>query len=125
MPQNTLKEMTGKMIESYSFGRIGISGKVYNSDLIILGAKVISSWWRKDGHRLSCGDIEVVFDFKPDAFIAGQGNPGLMKTGDDVIRKCGEENIEFLECPTGTAVELFNKYFNEGKKVAGCFHLSC
>ncbi|MFH1958640.1 MAG: MTH938/NDUFAF3 family protein [bacterium] len=113
------------MIESYSFGRIKISGKIYNSDLIILGAKVISPWWRKEGHRLSCGDIEVVFNFKPDVLIAGQGDPGLMKTGEDVIRKCGEENIEFSARPTRPAVELFNGYFNEGKKVAGCFHLTC
>jgi len=114
-----------KIIESYSFGRIKISGEVYDSDLIILGDKVIPSWWREEGHRLSCGDIEVVFSFKPDVLIAGQGDPGLMKTGEDVIRKCGEENIEFLERPTRAAVELFNGYFNEGRKVAGCFHLTC
>jgi len=113
------------MIENYSFGSIKISGKVYNSDLIILGDKIISSWWRKSGHKLVCEDMEDVFSFKPEIIVVGRGEPGLMSVEEDVIRKCSEEEIEFFERPTKAAVKLFNGYSGEGKKVAGCFHLTC
>jgi hypothetical protein len=41
-----------KMIESYKFGEIIITGKKYDSDLIIYPDHIDSSWWRKEGHLL-------------------------------------------------------------------------
>ena len=37
------------MIEEYSFGQILISGKKYNSDLIIFADHIYDNWWRKEG----------------------------------------------------------------------------
>jgi hypothetical protein len=112
------------MIDDYSFGRIVIMGKIYKADLIILGKRVISSWWRKEGHKLFCRDIKEIFEFKPEAIVVGCGSPGLMKVQKDVFEKCESEGIEIFVKPTSTAVKIFNS-IHEKKKTAGCFHLTC
>jgi len=44
------------MINNYTFGHLVFKNKSYNKDLIIIktakGEKIISNWWRKEGHLL-------------------------------------------------------------------------
>ncbi|MCD6413384.1 MAG: hypothetical protein J7L54_04490 [Elusimicrobia bacterium] len=112
------------MIEDYSFGKIVIDGREYISDVIVLGNRVVSSWWRKEGHKLFCRDIKEIFDFNPEAIVVGCGSPGLMKVQADVFEKCETEGIEIFAKPTASAVKIFN-FLHEKKKTAGCFHLTC
>lgn len=110
-------------IESYEFGRIVINGKEYTQDLIILGDKIISNWWREEGHLLQIVDIIEVFEFKPKIFIIGTGASGLMRVSDDLIKKLQEENIDYYILKTKDAVKKFNEIENKNK--AAAFHLTC
>ncbi|HID32748.1 MAG TPA: hypothetical protein EYP24_05165, partial [bacterium (Candidatus Stahlbacteria)] len=47
-------------IESYQFGRITVDGKTYHSDIIIYPDRIVSSWWRGEGHYLKKVDIEEI-----------------------------------------------------------------
>lgn len=110
-------------IESYEFGEIIINGKVYRSDLIILGDRIIENWWREEGHLLQIVDLFEVFEFKPQVLIIGTGASGLMKVSEKVIKKLQEEKIEYFILKTKDAVKNFNEI--ENRKKAGAFHLTC
>jgi len=113
------------IIENYSFGKIKILNKLYTEDVKILGTKVIPSWRRKEGHKLYPEDIEDILSFEPEVIVVGTGSPGLMSVQDEVKQLCEEKEISLISCPTEEAVEIFNKLSEEGKKIAGCFHLTC
>jgi len=73
------------MIEDYSFGKIIINGKKYDSDLIIFKDHIYDSWWRKEGHNLCIDDIKEIIDIKPEVLIIGTGYFGLMKVPQELI----------------------------------------
>ena len=67
-------------IDNFEFGSIVIDGKRYTSDLIIYpDGRVVTSWRRKRGHRLSGDDIVELVDSQPEVIIAGTGVSGLVK----------------------------------------------
>lgn len=111
------------IIESYEFGKIVIDGKVYKSDLIILGDKIIENWWREEGHFLQITDLIEIFNFKPEVLIIGTGASGFMRISDDLLKKLQNEKIEYHILKTNEAVKKFNEIKN--KKKAGAFHLTC
>ncbi len=67
------------IIQEYRFGYMKISGKGYTTDLKIIGDKVISNWWRKQGHRVFKGDVEDLIKEGVEVIIIGQGDPGMMR----------------------------------------------
>lgn len=113
------------MIESYSFGRIVIDGRVYNSDIIIYpDGRVQDSWWRKEGHTLSISDIGDLVNTKPDIIIAGTGANGLMRPEGKLESHLTRMGIAFQALPTAEAVKLFNEHCKT-RKAGACFHLTC
>lgn len=112
-------------INSYSFGKIVVDGTEYTADLIILPDRVYSSWWRKEGHSLCMEDLVEIFKDKIEIIVVGTGAYGRMKVPDEVIRELKQKGIETYIAETEKAVALFNKLTEEGKKVAGAFHLTC
>ena len=100
------------MIDSYGFGEIVVDGQRYTSDVIIYPDRVDSSWWRKEGHRLSIEDLEDIVKAKPETLIVGtpthpQGTPeseiGWLQSrvpGDAVtytgwVRHCSQVAVNF------------------------------
>ena len=113
------------MIDSYSFGRIVIDGKNFDSDCIVSRDSVNGNWWRKSGHELSIEDIkEVIEREKPETVVIGKGKYGLMKIlkeTEDYLKGC---EIEILSENTDVAVKIYND-ISKDKKVVGFFHLTC
>jgi len=113
------------MIEEYSFGRITISGQQFTSDLIIFpDGKVLDSWWRQMGHRLTFEDILPLIETKPEVIVAGTGASGLMKPVAELTHLLARQEIEFVASSTGKAVDIYNRLVNQ-KKVGACLHLTC
>lgn len=110
------------MIDSYSFGRIVVDGVSYSRDLIILPDKIITTWWRREGHRLSVDDLKDIETVNIDNLVIGTGAYGLMKVDEGIKRKLEKRGIKVFAAPTKKAVEIYNSL--EGEK-AGCFHLTC
>ena len=113
------------MIDSYSFGRIVIDGKKFDSDCIVSHNSVNASWWRKSGHELSIEDIRKIIEKeKPEAIVVGKGKYGLMKILKETEDYLKEHGIEIHSGKTDEAVKIYND-ISQDKKVVGFFHLTC
>jgi hypothetical protein len=112
------------VVDSYSFGRIAISGKSYASDLIIYPDRIDPQWWRETGHYLSLVDIRNIFDENFEVLIVGTGYLGLMKVDEEVIRHAKSLGIEIIIEKTKKAVDEFNRICDRKKTIAA-FHLTC
>lgn len=112
-------------IENYKFGEIKIGGKVYTRDIKIFGEKIFPNWWRKEGHYLYKQDIDDILGLKPDYLIIGTGAYGVMKVDPELKEYLNRNNITYFILDTSSAVKKYNQLIQEGKKVGGCFHLTC
>ena len=114
------------MIESYTFGRMSIDGKLYNKDLILLpDGAVISPWWRQQGHRLVLSDLKPVLDAAPRILVVGTGEPGRMKPQAKLETELRARGILAIVLPTQKAVDKYNALAGKGESAAACFHLTC
>jgi hypothetical protein len=115
------------MIDSYDFGVMVIDGKRYTSDVIVFPDKVMSGWWRREGHRIYVEDLKEVFSHKPppEVLVIGTGYSGLVKIMAEVNEALKERGIKLIAQPTGEACKTFNELLKAGKAVAGAFHLTC
>jgi hypothetical protein len=111
-------------IDSYSFGKMVIEGKIYQSDLIIYPEKVDPSWWRKEGHKVQLEDLTAILAVSPEVLIIGTGYMGLMKVPDELRKELLKRNIELYVEKSSRAVEIFNS-INTKRKTVAAFHLTC
>ncbi len=112
-------------IEHYSFGSMKINSREYQKDLIVFSDKILSGWWRREGHSLSIEDLKEVLNYKPDILIVGKGSSGMMSIPKSTKESLRERGIELVSENTDKAVESFNEHIEKGKKVVGAFHLTC
>ena len=68
----------GKMIDSYKYGQIVVSGNTYTSDIIIYHDRVDPHWSRHEEHRLIPADITDALNAQPDILIIGTGYAGVL-----------------------------------------------
>ena len=115
----------GEMISEFSFGKIVVDGKTYTSDIKIVDGRVISDWWRKKGHRVDIEDISDILVTEPEIVVIGRGTPGLLKSTVSLREYLAAGHIELIEKKTPKAIAAFNKLFQQGRKVAAGFHISC
>ena len=112
------------MIESYSFGKIKISGKLHTSDVIIYPDHVDDHWWRKEGHRLNIDDLKNVWQADPEVLIVGTGYYSFMKVPNEVKEHVTSKNIELIVESTKEAYKTYNRLASKRRTVAA-FHLTC
>ena len=110
-------------IENYSFGRISINGKIYNSDLILFPNRIETNWRRKKGHFLQLVDIAKIIDFNPKVLIFGTGKNGFIEVSDDLIVKLNDLVISYFFDKSSKAVERYNCSEELSKVLA--IHLTC
>lgn len=102
-----------------------VDGKKYSADLIIFPHKIISNWWRKEGHSICIDDIEDVLQYNPEILVIGKGANSCMEVSPELKKVFADKNIKLVEEDTQKACVLFNKYISDGKKAVGLFHLTC
>ena len=112
------------MIDSYSFGKIVIDGKMFNSDLIIYLDKVNDSWWRKSGHLLQKEDLSEIIKYNPEVLIVGTGDNGLMKIPNDTKQFLESKGIELIYEKTRKACDIYNKLKGK-RRIVAALHLTC
>ena len=113
------------MIDSYDFGRIVIDGRRYNSDVLVFPHRVVSSWWRKEGHQLHLNDLEEVVKEGGEVLIVGTGYSGLMRVPAETEESMRRKGFEVIIRPTREACETYNSLVESGKKVVAALHLTC
>lgn len=112
------------MIDSYSFGKIVIDGKMFTSDVIIYPDVVYDNWWRKSGHLLQKEDLIEIINFNPEVLIVGTGDNGLMKIPNDTKQFLVSKGIELIFEETSKARDIYNK-LNGKRRIVAALHLTC
>ena len=112
-------------IDFYEFGRMVIDGTAYTNDLILLPHDVHPDWWRRHGHSLMENDLDEVFSAGPDTVVIGTGAFGRMRVPPATWEALERAGIQSVVEKTGRAVQIFNRFVDEGRHVAGAFHLTC
>ena len=116
--------MSAPKVESYSFGQMVVDGQEYTNDLILLPDRIMSNWWREEGHRLSTQDLEDVLDAKPDILVVGTGAYGAMDVPGRTRQDIEDAGIELRTAETGDAWRTYNE-LRDSQETAGAFHLTC
>src|ERR671924_1819346 len=104
-------------LEKYSFGRLTVDGHEHTRDLIVLPERVVSDWWRRDGHSLAMEDLDEVLDELPERLVLGCGAHGQLHPDPAVVDALRKRGID-VEClPTDTAVRRHGE-LGEGRPPA-------
>lgn len=114
-------------IEQYGFGHIIVDGQSYTRDLILLPHRVISDWWREQGHSLSVSDLKAVSQASEQVgtLIIGTGAYGLMTVPLETRDYLDELGIRLVIRQTESAVQEYNRRCEESPSVAAALHLTC
>ncbi|MBO8182267.1 MAG: hypothetical protein H0Z28_05670 [Archaeoglobus sp.] len=114
------------LVNGYEFGRIIVDGRKFTSDIILATDNILnSSWWRKEGHRVSKEDIKEILDYSPEIVIFGTGYYGVVKVEKDVEDLFKSKGARVEKLKSSEAVKRFNELSKEGKRVVLAIHLTC
>jgi hypothetical protein len=113
------------MIDSSAFGFTVVDETKYASDLVTYpDGHVEDLWRRKNGHRLSAGDIGELIKSEPEVIIAGTGVNGQMKYDKQFEKLLNQKGIKLISQPNQEAIDTYNNFLSK-KRVGACFHLTC
>jgi hypothetical protein len=110
-------------LEHYDFGHLTIDGREETKDVIVLPGRVVSNWWRKDGHQLVLEDLDRVLDELPQRLIVGTGAYGRMKPDPHTLDELRKRGVDVEALPTAEAVERYNGL--DPGRTAAALHLTC
>ena len=111
-------------IDTYQFGKIVIDGQVHTKDVILLPDRVISGWWRQEGHVLHLSDLEDVLTADLQELVIGQGVFRRMHIAPEVEETLPDLGIELIALPTKEACQEYNRR-SQARNVAAALHLAC
>jgi len=111
-------------VEAYRHGEIVIDGRTYRQDVIIFPDRVLSPWWREEGHSLSLADVWEVVEVQPEVFVIGQGSMGRMEVPPETRRELSKRGMRVIVEPTPLAVKTYNA-LRERAHVVAALHLTC
>jgi hypothetical protein len=110
-------------IEGYRFGQLVVDGEEQTRDVIVLPDRVVSNWWRADGHRLVLADLEDVLEELPEHLVVGTGAYGQMRPDSAVIEQLRERGVEVEALKTDEAVRRYGEL--DPRRAAAALHLTC
>ena len=87
-------------IEGYRFGHLVVDGEEQTRDVIVLPKRVVTNWWRAEGHRLTIADLEGVLDELPERMIVGTGAYAQMRPDAEALEQLRQRGIEVQVLPT-------------------------
>jgi hypothetical protein len=111
------------MLKGYRFGHLMVDGKEETRDVIVLPERVITNWWRKDGHRLALEDLEDVRQDLPEHLIIGTGAYGQMRPDPEAVEELQRGGIDVESLPTADAVRRYQEL--DPHRTAAAVHLAC
>jgi hypothetical protein len=110
-------------LENYSFGRVVVDGQEQANDLIVLPDRVVTNWWRREGHGLAMEDLEEVVDELPERLIVGCGAHGRLHPSPAVIEELERRGVEVEVLQTDEAVRRYGEL--DERRTAAALHLTC
>lgn len=112
------------MIQRYRFGEIVIDGETYDEDVMVFADRVLSRWWRKEGHLLQLADLGEALAAAPEVLIIGTGAREGMAVAPEVLAHTRGAEIELLAFDTRSACRTFNQLVSD-RRVVAALHLTC
>ena len=110
-------------LDDYRFGHVVVDGRGETRDVIVLPARVVRDWWRRDGHALVEEDLRDVLEELPERLIVGMGAASEMRPDDSLLDLLRRRGVE-VEClPTDRAVVRFGEL--DPAHTAAALHLTC
>jgi hypothetical protein len=110
-------------LEGYRFGHLVVDGKEQTRDLIVLPDRVVTNWWRADGHRLVLADLDDVVDELPGHLVVGTGAYARMQPDPEAVERLRQRGVEVEAFPTGEAVRRYGEL--DSRRTAAALHLTC
>jgi hypothetical protein len=110
-------------IEEYRFGRVIVDGEELTRDVIVLPDRVVTGWWRADGHKLALADLEEVLEELPERLLVGTGAYGQLRPEPETLQRLRERGVEVEALPTGEAVQRYGAL--DPRYTAAALHLTC
>ncbi|HEX6759674.1 MAG TPA: MTH938/NDUFAF3 family protein [Propionibacteriaceae bacterium] len=110
-------------LEGYRFGRLVVDGEEQTRDVIVLPERVLTNWWRADGHRLVLDDLEDVREELPEHLVVGTGAYGQMRPDPKAVELLQREGIQVEALPTADAVRRYGEL--DPRRTAAALHLTC
>jgi hypothetical protein len=110
-------------IEGYRFGYLVVDGEEQTRDVIVLPERVLTNWWRADGHRLVLADLDGVLAELPDRLVVGTGAYGQMRPDPEALDELRRRGIEVEALPTDEAVRRYGEL--DPRRTAAALHLTC
>ena len=110
-------------IEGYRFGNIRVDGTEQTRDVIVLPERVVTNWWRADGHRLVLADLEDVIDDLPERLVVGTGAYAQMHPDPEALDQLRQRGVEVEALPTDEAVHRYGEL--DPRRTAAALHLTC
>jgi hypothetical protein len=110
-------------IQDYRFGHIVVDGRTFEADVIVLPARIVPNWRRRDGHSLCLEDLATVLEDLPGHLVVGSGHDGRMQPQADAIRALEARGIDVEVLPTEAAVRRFGEH--DPAAAAAALHLTC
>jgi hypothetical protein len=110
-------------INSTKFGEITINGKIYYSDMIV--------WWdgkkeyREKSHVFDIEEFQRLAERKPEIIVIGAGHSSAVKVPPEVEDTAEMRKISIYVENSPKAIELFNAFVAEKKKVVAVIHTTC
>src|SRR6266540_2120152 len=87
-------------IEEYRFGQLVVNGEEQTRDVIVLPDRVVTNWWRADGHRLVLADLDDVLEELPEHLVVGTGAYGQMRPDPETVEQLKKRGVEVEALPT-------------------------
>jgi hypothetical protein len=110
-------------LRDYSFGRVVVDGEEQTRDLIVLPDRVVTDWWRREGHSLAIEDLAEVEDELPERLILGTGAHGQLRPPRAVIEELERRGIDVEVLQTDQAVRRYGQL--DERRTAAALHLTC
>jgi hypothetical protein len=116
-------EVSMPRIEGYDFGRVVVDGVEQTRDVIVLPDRVVTNWWRADGHTLVLADLDDVLEELPPHLVVGTGAYGQMRPDPDAVEQLREREVQVEALPTPDAVRRYSEL--DPRSTAAALHLTC
>jgi hypothetical protein len=110
-------------VDGYRFGRVLVEGTEQTRDVIVLPDRVVSNWWREEGHGLVLEDLRDVLDDLPERLVVGTGAAGQMRPDPECIQLLEDRGIHVEVLPTDQAVRRYAAL--DPSRTAAALHLTC
>lgn len=110
-------------IEGYRFGRVVVDGEEQTRDVIVLPDRVVTNWWRAEGHRLVLTDLDDVLEDLPESLLLGTGAHGQMRPDPEALEQLRKRGVDVEALPTDEAVRRYGEL--DPRRTAAALHLTC